>query len=116
VFYGTTLNAITLNVYSPGIVSDYQAASIWKDFSTISLSTKTHLLDKNLRVYPNPSKIFITISGLSTSENYSIYTILGAKVNTGRVSNKEKIDVQNLTNGVYFIKLGVGNTIKFIKK
>jgi hypothetical protein len=37
-------------------------------------------------------------------------------VSNGTVSNNEKIDVQSLTNGVYFMELEEGHTTKFIKK
>ena len=33
----------------------------------------------------------------------------------GVVSSTNKIDIQNLTNGIYFLKFDGGNTLKFIK-
>jgi hypothetical protein len=32
------------------------------------------------------------------------------------VSNKEYINIENLTNGLYFLKFENGNTLKFIKE
>ncbi len=118
VFERLDLNTIALNVSSPGIVSDYQKAVIWQDFNPINavLSTENHLLNKNLKISPNPTKNFITISGLINKENYSIYNILDVKVGKGSFSNNEKIDAQDLTKGMYFIRLEDGNTIKFIKE
>lgn len=34
----------------------------------------------------------------------------------GSISNQEKINIQNLTNGRYFLKFQNGNTFNFIKK
>ncbi|QRM89432.1 T9SS type A sorting domain-containing protein [Lacinutrix sp. WUR7] len=31
-------------------------------------------------------------------------------------TNNKKIDIQNLTNGIYFLKFENGNTLKFIKQ
>lgn len=116
VFYGVVVSTVTLNVSAPGVVSDYQAATVWQDFNFGPLSTKTHLLDSNVKIYPNPSKEFIAFSGLSNTENYSIYSVLGTKISKGSVSNNEKIDTQNLTNGAYILKLDNGNSFKFLKK
>jgi hypothetical protein len=69
-----------------------------------------------ITIYPNPSPEFITISGINKKENYSIYNVLGAEINSGTVSNKGKLNIQNLTNGIYFLKFNNGNIIKFLKE
>lgn len=71
--------------------------------------------NKNFTVFPNPSNNYIQISGLEESENYKIFTITGVEVNKGIISDNEKIDIQNLTNGFYFLKLNKGRTIKILK-
>ena len=73
-------------------------------------------LTKLFKIFPNPSSDFIQISGLTKTENYRIYNIIGAEINNGNVSDNEKIDVKNLTSGLYFLKFENGNTIKFIKE
>lgn len=70
----------------------------------------------NLSISPNPTTDFIQISGLSKSEKYKIHNILGEEVNNGTISNNEKIQIQNLSNGLYFVKFKEGNTIKFLKE
>ena len=72
--------------------------------------------DKKVRLFPNPSSDFLKVSGLTKAENYKIFNILGAQVNEGIISNGEKIQIENLTNGLYFLKFNDGNTIKFLKK
>ena len=42
--------------------------------------------------------------------------ILGSEIKKGVISNGENIDINNFTNGLYFLKLDKGSTIKFIKK
>ncbi len=81
-----------------------------------SLSTTTFSLDKKIKLFPNPSKDFIQVSGLTKSEKYSIYGILGKEVLHGSIANEGKIEIQQLTKGIYFLKLNNGNAIKFFKE
>ena len=69
----------------------------------------------SLKVYPNPSVNFIKISGLSEKANYIIYNLLGKEVGKGNVKNEEDINIQDLSNGTYFIRIENAKAIKFIK-
>ncbi|EGV43581.1 T9SS type A sorting domain-containing protein [Bizionia argentinensis JUB59] len=69
-----------------------------------------------LNLYPNPSNEYIIISGLNKSENYVIYNTIGTEIGNGIISKQENINIQNLTNGLYFLKLKNGSTFKFLKK
>lgn len=84
--------------------------------TTSTLSTKDHEYDHTVTVYPNPSREFIKISGLTSKEGFKIYNILSAEVKSGVIANQEQIDISNFTNGLYFLKFENGNTIKFIKE
>lgn len=82
-----------------------------------SLTLSTVENNKNeVKTYPNPASNFITISGLTNKQEYLIYSILGTKISNGIVSNNEKIEISNLSNGLYFLKFNNGNTVKFIKE
>ena len=72
--------------------------------------------DNLFTISPNPLSNFIKIKGLTTIENYEIYNTIGLRIKRRIVVESEKIDIQNLTNGLYFLKFKNGNTIKFIKK
>lgn len=69
-----------------------------------------------IKIYPNPASNVIKITGLKETNNFSIYNVLGSKLNSGIISANENINIENLTNGLYFLKFENGNTIKFIKK
>ncbi|WP_418513841.1 T9SS type A sorting domain-containing protein [Corallibacter sp.] len=73
------------------------------------------LREKHITVFPNPSSDYIKISGLTTSESYSVYNLLGAEVKRGTIVADEKINIQNLKNGVYFVKLENDDSFRFIK-
>lgn len=70
---------------------------------------------KNYILYPNPANDYIEISGLMQNETISIYSLLGSKVLEQTFKINERINIQNLTNGIYFIKFKNGNTLRFVK-
>lgn len=94
---------------------DYVALDAFT-WNTANLSTDDIEFDKTIRIYPNPSTEFIQVSGLSETESYLVYSVLGTEITSGIISNNEKIDIKNYSNGLYFLKLENGNTIKFIKE
>jgi len=69
-----------------------------------------------IKIYPNPVNNFIKIYGLIKPENYKIYNVLGTAVQTGIIINSQKIQIQKLSKGLYFLKLDNQNILKFIKK
>ena len=119
VFLNLTLGNITLNVPS-GTVALYEAEAVWQDFNPIqetpTLSATEFELNKRLKLYPNPSKDFIQVSGLEKTEKYSIYNVIGVEVAKGTIVNNNSIAIQHLTNGMYFLKFDNANSIKFIKE
>ena len=72
-------------------------------------------LNEDLKIYPIPSNDFIQISGLDQIKKIKIYNVLGIEVLKNSSSNK-KINIQGLTNGLYFLKFDNGPTLKFIKE
>jgi surface protein len=80
------------------------------------LSTEDYLNSESITIFPNPTNDFLMINGIENSVNISIYNLLGAKVIAK--SNTDKIDVSELSKGVYIINIsdGVSQTNKkFIK-
>jgi hypothetical protein len=81
-----------------------------------SLGLNNYNFKNTLKLFPNPSSDYIQISGLTKSENYTIYNILGAEVKNGYISETGEMDIKNLTNGLFFLVFENGNALKFIKK
>lgn len=89
---------------------------LWFKLSTSSsLGIDSHASKKSV-LFPNPANNYIQISGIDSQEIFTLYNSLGAKLKNGIVSGDEKIDIQNLPIGLYFIKLNDGKTVKFVKK
>lgn len=72
-------------------------------------------------VFPNPAPDEIQLKGFVGEMKYLIYDVSGKVVGQGITSGTNKIPVENLTPGIYFIQLGAiddsrkSNRIKFIK-
>ena len=80
------------------------------------LSTEDYLNSESITIFPNPTNDFLMINGIENPVNISIYNLLGAKVIAK--SNTDKIDVSELSKGVYIINIsdGVSQTNKkFVK-
>lgn len=80
---------------------------------TLSTNTFEKL---NIVAHPNPATTSITISGLKEKENYTVYNVLGEQVLKGLTTNNSPINIQSLSNGMYFLKLKNQKTIKFLKE
>ncbi|MBQ4805142.1 DUF5011 domain-containing protein [Aquimarina sp. MMG015] len=69
----------------------------------------------NFELYPNPAKDYFQISGLLDQTEVSIYTINGIEVNRAIIDSSGLIDIQDLSNGVYLIRIEKKNTHQIIK-
>ena len=80
------------------------------------LSIEDNTFGLGVSVYPNPTDNYLFIEGNKNPISISIYNLLGAEVISKR--NTHKINVSELSNGVYIIRIsdGIGQTNrKFIK-
>jgi PKD repeat protein len=73
-----------------------------------------------IELFPNPSSAEITIKSQSLPNNYIIYNTLGQVLRQSKVNSDTElnINVQNLNDGIYFIKLIKENSsqvLSFIK-
>lgn len=100
-----------LNNYD--VVGFNAAKSIWGD---ITLSLQSSEIN-TIKVYPNPVSTNIYINRANLNMSYAIYNLVGTEIIKGKIaSNNEKINFENFSNGMYFLKFENGTTIKFIKE
>jgi hypothetical protein len=117
--------------YKPGQHQSYLKGSLWKlklDWESTSVE---NIENKGvIKIYPNPAREYILISGsigtcsneasLIASKHIQIFDILGINVSTTdcfaatSVSGGQRIDVSFLPTGMYFIKIG-NKVEKFVK-
>lgn len=103
-------------VFTSTLTADYLALDyfIWSS-STLSTSDFENS-NNSIKLFPNPSSDFISVSNLKSTESYLIINQIGQKVKKGILSNNEQIDIRHFANGLYFLKFDNGNTIQFIKE
>lgn len=84
----------------------------------ISLNTSINdVIDKELKIYPNPTTNCITIETNRTIETISVYTILGVKILELNPDLKiTQINTSKFSNGVYFISIRNGLGQRFSEK
>ncbi|MDG1822724.1 MAG: T9SS type A sorting domain-containing protein [Flavobacteriaceae bacterium] len=76
----------------------------------ISVSEKNPAIN----IFPNPVSSIIHVKGLTKSQPYRIYTILGTEIQSGVVANNQEIDVKSLKSGMYLLQLK--RAYPFLKK
>jgi len=97
------------------ILDAFPASGTVYRFAPTLIMGLTKISDKEFTVFPNPAQSQITITNINGDTNYEIYSVFGSKVLSGTITTGESaIDVENLSKGVYSIK--IGDTVqKFIK-
>ncbi|WP_323787035.1 T9SS type A sorting domain-containing protein [Psychroserpens sp.] len=70
----------------------------------------------NISISPNPAEDFIKVNMLSETENYNIYDILGKQIANGSISPMERLDISDLSGGMYLLKISEKEAVRFIKK
>jgi len=83
--------------------------------NTLGIEDLTVISDR-IKIFPNPSTEFISISGVTLPNNFTIYNTFGSKIASGRINKNDRIDTRNFSNGLYFVKIENGISIKFVKK
>lgn len=68
-------------------------------------------------LYPNPATKTIVFEGLKKSTEFILYDLTGRIIYRGKLFlSNNRLDISNLQNGNYYIKLKNKKTIPFIKK
>jgi hypothetical protein len=99
------------NVYNHAIAN---GSSTPTDCSML-LNVNESTYEAGIDIYPNPASDFIKLKQLKSLKEYRIYNILGAEVLKGTISPNEVINISELKNGLYFLKVEKYNSLKFIK-
>ena len=68
-----------------------------------------------LKLYPNPTSDYLEFTDIFTPTEYVIYDTFGKTVSKGRLEPKSKIEINQLSTGIYFLHLKNNTPIKFVK-
>ncbi|WP_170837070.1 DUF4832 domain-containing protein [Aquimarina amphilecti] len=104
------------NTWEPG--TGYNNLSQTVSLNNV-LSVDDYAFEDNFSFYPNPSSDIITIKlKESDSEEIQLYNVNGQLIKKVVVSNDATVDISDLSNGLYFIRLNgnISSSIEFIKQ
>lgn len=90
-----------------GVTKNYFARLLGNSILTVEDFEK-----KNLIIFPNPSSDYIFVKNINAKQ-YEIYDVSGKKISFGKF--KEKISIENLQKGEYFLKI-IDNKKIYINK
>ena len=76
---------------------------------TVEDLTEVAEISESFQVYPNPANSTLYIKGINTTYHYALYNNMGQQVFNGQAQGLKQIDVNNLTKGVYFLRITSGN-------
>ncbi|WP_271783762.1 carbohydrate-binding protein [Aquimarina algiphila] len=93
-------------------------AEILEDCSTFTTSTNyLEVEDIKIKVFPNPAKDFITISGVNSGESIIVYDLFGNTLKKQVSKNQEEsLDVSKLKPGLYIVTIPGKDRVQFIKE
>lgn len=87
--------------------------------STVTKDTSVLAVDNSskdaVKIYPNPVKNQLSVSGISRDQNFEIFSIDGKLIKKGSISSGKPVDVTSISKGIYIFKID-GKSIKFVKE
>ncbi|KXN98844.1 hypothetical protein LS48_09845 [Aequorivita aquimaris] len=89
---------------------NYRTNEITKFYSDGILGLNENLLE-NIAIYPNPASTVLNINNAKNA-NIQVFDILGKTIfSQENISVNERINISNLENGTYFIKISMDNAV-----
>ncbi len=83
----------------------------------LSVNSLESKKENSFSLYPNPTNAVVTINAFKenfkTGLTWSVFSITGSAVITGK---GDTVNMENLTNGLYFITINNSKTIKVVKE
>jgi len=102
-----TAEIIPCPIIDSGIYTNYKLNS-----KSLELFTDINNDDDNINIYPNPANNTLYIEGAfdNSNNNLQIYNLLGSLIISKQITqNTTTIDISQLSNGVYFVKILTDN-------
>lgn len=94
-------------------IDDIKVETVVAEPNAIAENTLT-----GIKLYPNPASNTLYISSKQAA-NYVVYDVVGKQMLSGNTTGTSGIDIANLSNGLYFVRLtanGKQGVFKFIKQ
>ncbi|NEN21943.1 T9SS type A sorting domain-containing protein [Cryomorpha ignava] len=102
------------------LITTESPTSFFAFYSAPEIFTSTEKIKSptNFKVYPNPSSVYIRVSGAYGQQaNFKIFDLSGRIIQSGNISQNELISTENLNSGMYMLWIDSengGGTAKFV--
>jgi len=108
-------NSYYQSVFDFPMTRSFQA---YGSLSVLEAAGIENILGSKLKIYPNPAKDYILIKNSSKYKikQYIITDMQGKEMMKNNRFKDEKINISNLSQGIYFIQLHMGQNVSITKK
>lgn len=111
-----TMEGTQLIIKTEAVQTGYERDLV-KRFYFTGESTGVKELSKNALVYRQTDADHLEISGMSLDDRIIVYNTAGVQMGSvSRNSDKAVISLRGLQRGIYLVKIGNSQTIKFVRK
>jgi gingipain R len=97
------------------IVANYEDGSSFPECIDVKAEMSIDENATEFAIYPNPTNSILYISGGNAEYNYVMYNGMGQMVVSGDAQGTEQINVNGMTQGVYFLRLTSGTQVRVEK-
>ena len=83
----------------------------------VALGIEDFVIGDDISIYPNPSSNLLNFKNIDQEFNVEVYNLLGQKIITNTINSTNNfINVSNLSNGTYLVKIKeLNGALKFVK-
>ena len=111
-----TMEGSQLTIKTETVQTSYERSLVKRFFFT-GESSGVKEVSKGALVYKQTDADHLEISGLSQSDRIAIYNAAGVQVGSvSHDSDKAVVSLSGLQRGIYLVKIGKSQTIKFIRR
>tara|TARA_R110002111_G_scaffold110212_6_gene169595 strand:+ start:25172 stop:26578 length:1407 start_codon:yes stop_codon:yes gene_type:complete len=87
----------------------------WYENALETLSVQNNILN-SVKIYPNPTKDVLNFENINENIDVSVFDVLGKQVLEQTINVGETLNVSQLSNGIYTIKINNNTSSKFVKE
>lgn len=110
---GQTINEFAFDKYDFNTVYAGASDGVYSTCS-FTVGVDEEVTINNINLYPNPSNQYLNIENVEANSSYQIHNQLGKLILSGNLN--QQINIENLTNGIYFLAIEGYSVQKFIKQ
>ena len=101
--------------YTYCVVAEYTDGLSVPDCVIVEFLDAIDEIETEFAIYPNPVNNTLFINGGNAAYSYEMYNSMGQKVANGNATGNTQISVNDMTKGVYFLRLTSGTQVRVEK-